>query len=69
MTGLQIQLAVGLPLVLALVALISWQVIGRALGPVESIRAQVAEIGAAGESTAASQSRPGTTRSGAWPGQ
>jgi signal transduction histidine kinase len=48
MTGLQIQLAVGLPLVLALVALISWQVIGRALRPVESIRVQVAEIGGSG---------------------
>ena len=48
MTGLQIELAVGLPLVLALVALISWQVVGRALRPVESIRAQVAEIGGSG---------------------
>ena len=48
MTGLQIELAVGLPLVLALVALISWQVVGRALRPVESIRAQVAEIGSSG---------------------
>jgi signal transduction histidine kinase len=48
MTALQIELAVGLPLVLALVALISWRLVGRALGPVESIRAQVAEIGASG---------------------
>jgi signal transduction histidine kinase len=48
MTGLQIRLAVGLPLVLALVALISWQVVVRALRPVESIRAQVAEIGGSG---------------------
>jgi signal transduction histidine kinase len=48
MTGLQIELAVGLPMVLALVALISWQVVGRALRPVESIRAQVAEIGGSG---------------------
>jgi signal transduction histidine kinase len=48
MTGLQIQLAVGLPLVLAVVASISWQVVGRALRPVESIRAQVAEIGSGG---------------------
>jgi signal transduction histidine kinase len=48
MTGLQIELAVGLPLVLALVALISWRVVGRALRPVESIRAQVAEIGGSG---------------------
>jgi signal transduction histidine kinase len=48
LTRLQIELAVGLPLVLALVALISWQVVGRALGPVESIRAQVAEIGGSG---------------------
>jgi signal transduction histidine kinase len=47
-TALQIQLAVGLPLVLALAALISWQVVGRALRPVESIRAQVAEIGGSG---------------------
>jgi signal transduction histidine kinase len=48
MTELQIELAVGLPLVLAVVALISWQVVGRALRPVESIRAQVAEIGGSG---------------------
>jgi signal transduction histidine kinase len=48
MTGLQIELAVGLPMVLALVALISWQVVGRALRPVESIGAQVAEIGGSG---------------------
>ena len=48
MTGLQIELAVGLPMVLALVALTSWQVVGRALRPVESIRAQVAEIGGSG---------------------
>ena len=48
MTGLQLQLGVGLPLVLALVALISWRVVGRALRPVESIRAQVAEIGGSG---------------------
>ena len=48
MTELQIELAVGLPVVLAVVALISWQVVGRALRPVESIRAQVAEIGGSG---------------------
>jgi signal transduction histidine kinase len=48
MTGLKIELAVGLPVVLALVALISWRVVGRALRPVESIRAQVAEIGGSG---------------------
>jgi signal transduction histidine kinase len=48
MTELQIELAVGLPLVLAVVAVISWQVVGRALRPVESIRAQVAEIGGSG---------------------
>ena len=48
MTELQIELAVGLPLVFAVVALISWQVVGRALRPVESIRAQVAEIGGSG---------------------
>jgi signal transduction histidine kinase len=48
MTGLQIELAVGLPMVFALVGLISWLVVGRALRPVESIRAQVAEIGGSG---------------------
>jgi signal transduction histidine kinase len=39
-------LAVGLPLLLALLALITWLLLGRALRPVEAIRAEVAEISA-----------------------
>jgi signal transduction histidine kinase len=39
-------LAVGLPLVLGLVALTAWALAGRAVAPVEAIRAQVAEISA-----------------------
>ncbi|MBI4939299.1 MAG: HAMP domain-containing histidine kinase, partial [Actinobacteria bacterium] len=41
-------LLVGFPLLLALVAAASWFLVGRALRPVERIRAQVAEIGARG---------------------
>lgn len=41
-------LLVGFPLLLALVAAASWSLVGRALRPVERIRAQVAEIGARG---------------------
>lgn len=37
-------LAVGGPLLLATVAFVTWRVTGRALGPVEAIRAEVAEI-------------------------
>ncbi|MEU9034918.1 HAMP domain-containing sensor histidine kinase [Streptomyces sp. NPDC048352] len=37
-------LAVGGPLLLLTVALVTWRVTGRALGPVEAIRAEVAEI-------------------------
>ncbi|MEU8777622.1 ATP-binding protein [Streptomyces sp. NPDC048606] len=37
-------LAVGGPLLLATVALVTWRVTGRALAPVEAIRAEVAEI-------------------------
>ncbi|AUG77103.1 hypothetical protein CFP65_2263 [Kitasatospora sp. MMS16-BH015] len=37
-------LAVGVPLLLLTVALVTWRVTGRALGPVEAIRAEVAEI-------------------------
>ncbi|MFE1321206.1 ATP-binding protein [Kitasatospora phosalacinea] len=37
-------LAVGLPLLVALVALVTWRVTGRALRPVEAIRSEVAEI-------------------------
>lgn len=40
-------LAVGLPLMLLLVAAITWRVVGRALAPVEAIRAEVDEISAA----------------------
>ena len=40
-------LAVGLPLMLLVVAAITWTVVGRALAPVESIRAEVDEISAA----------------------
>ncbi|QKW24313.1 HAMP domain-containing histidine kinase [Kitasatospora sp. NA04385] len=37
-------LAVALPLLVALVALVTWRVTGRALRPVEAIRSEVAEI-------------------------
>nr|WP_106437966.1 HAMP domain-containing sensor histidine kinase [Kitasatospora sp. SID7827] len=37
-------LAVGLPLLVALVAMVTWRVTGRALRPVEAIRSEVAEI-------------------------
>ncbi|MCX5077352.1 sensor histidine kinase [Streptomyces sp. NPDC054949] len=37
-------LAIGMPLLLATVALVTWRVTGRALRPVEEIRAEVAEI-------------------------
>jgi signal transduction histidine kinase len=40
-------LAVGLPLLLAVVAAITWVVVGRALAPVEAIRAEVDAISAA----------------------
>jgi len=39
-------LVVGLPILLALVAATSWIVVGRAFGPVEAIRAEVADISA-----------------------
>ena len=41
-------LAVGLPLLLAVVAVTTWTVVGRALAPVEAIRAEVDAISAAG---------------------
>ncbi|MEA2973046.1 MAG: hypothetical protein QOG82_1504 [Actinomycetota bacterium] len=41
---LRTSLLVGSPLLVALVALMTWRTVGRALGPVEAIRAQVAEI-------------------------
>ncbi|MFI5983714.1 sensor histidine kinase [Streptomyces sp. NPDC051555] len=37
-------LVIGCPLLLATVGLVTWRVTGRALGPVEAIRAEVAEI-------------------------
>jgi signal transduction histidine kinase len=40
-------LAVGVPLMLLLVAAITWRVVGRALAPVEAIRAEVDEVSAA----------------------
>ncbi len=39
-------LAIGLPLVLAAAALITWRVVGSALAPVEAIRREVASLGA-----------------------
>jgi signal transduction histidine kinase len=42
-------LSLGLPLLLSLVALAAWVLIGRALRPVERIRAQVARIGSTGQ--------------------
>ncbi len=45
-TKLKSELAIGLPLLIAVVAVICWVVVGRALRPVEAIRTQVAEIGA-----------------------
>jgi signal transduction histidine kinase len=43
-TTLQTVLAVGLPPLLALLALTTWVVVGRALRPVEAIRAEVADV-------------------------
>ena len=43
---LKSELAIGLPLLIAVVAAICWVMVGRALRPVEAIRTQVAEIGA-----------------------
>jgi signal transduction histidine kinase len=40
-------LALGLPVLLLLVAVTTWRVVGRALGPVEAIRSEVDEISAA----------------------
>ncbi len=45
-TRLKSALLIGLPLLIAVVAVICWVIVGRALRPVEAIRAQVAEIGA-----------------------
>ncbi|MGH2597310.1 MAG: sensor histidine kinase [Actinomycetota bacterium] len=45
-TKLKSELAIGLPLLILVVAVICWVIVGRALRPVEAIRKQVAEIGA-----------------------
>ena len=60
-------LAVGLPLLLAVVAGTTWVVVGRALAPVEAIRAEVDAISAAALHRRVPDPRP-TTRSAAWPG-
>lgn len=39
-------IAIGVPLLVAVVAVLTWLVVGRALRPVESIRSRVAQIGA-----------------------
>jgi signal transduction histidine kinase len=44
LTGL---LAVGLPLVLLILGLVTWRIVGRALAPVEAVRREVDEISAA----------------------
>ena len=44
LTGL---LAVGLPLVLVVLALVTWRIVGRALAPVDAVRREVEEISAA----------------------
>jgi signal transduction histidine kinase len=43
-SALRALLAIGVPLLLALVGLTTWKLVGRALDPVEAIRRQVAEI-------------------------
>ncbi len=47
-TLLRIMLLVGVPAAVLLLATVTWVIVGRALRPVESIRAQVAEISDAG---------------------
>ena len=44
LTGL---LAVGLPLVLVVLGLVTWRIVGRALAPVDAVRREVEEISAA----------------------
>jgi len=44
-TRLKTELAIGLPLLLAIVVATCWVIVGRALRPVEAIRTQVAQIG------------------------
>jgi signal transduction histidine kinase len=44
MSVLETSLLVGSPLLVALVAVLTWTTVGRALGPVEAIRARVAEV-------------------------
>jgi signal transduction histidine kinase len=47
-TTVKAALLIGLPLVLLMVAAACWWIVGRALRPVEAIRAQVSEIGSGG---------------------
>jgi hypothetical protein len=60
-------LAVGLPVLLLVVAATTWKVVGRALAPVEAIRAEVDEISAS-SCTGGCRTRQATTRSPAWRG-
>ena len=58
-------LLVGVPLVGLLMGVVTWRVVGRALRPVEAIRAEVAAISAASW-TGGCPSPPATTRSRGW---
>ena len=61
-------LFVGVPLMILLLAVVTWTVVGRALRPVESIRAEVADISDSALSRRVPEP-PVVTRSPSWPGR
>ena len=60
------RLVVGLPALVALVGVIAWVLVGRALRPVEAMRAEAERI-TDRPCTVGSPSPPPTTRSAVWP--